>query len=137
MTPRVITLNEHQEMSIASFDESAPLIRIDNIRHALKQNTAAAAPAVRAEEQESTNPTAAAAADGDGISSRPRRNVSKRTMEIIVEGVGVVDVLNTDESTRKSGLQPRRTQRDVLEGFVRRDKPSTTSVVLARPSVCS
>eukprot|EP00981_Chlorochromonas_danica_P010710 scaffold3341_cov165-Ochromonas_danica.AAC.25 len=117
---RTICLNENQEMSIATFNETEPLISIDNLRHTVPTEE----DAVPSEE-----PVLADAMMEDVIEpveKRPKRQIRNRMVEINVEGVGIVQTLRTEPRKTQSAHVPPK-ERNILEGFRRKGVPMNSN----------
>lgn len=109
---RTICLNENQEMSIATFDETKPLISIDNLRHTIPTEEDAAVP--------SEEPLADDMKDViEPVEKRPKRQIRNRMVEINVDGVGIVQTLRPEVLKTPTTNVPQK-ERNILEGFRRK-----------------
>jgi hypothetical protein len=130
---------ENQEFSIETFDEHAPLVSIRSFRvdpSDEKEDTAAAAPA---DISAAAVKTDAEAADAEGeqaqtaavdveagsstvAASRPKRNLSARTVDMMVEGLGVVKVskfsLDPEDNGFSKVLDKRAARRKEQEALL-------------------
>lgn len=141
---------ENQEYSLETFDEHAPLVSIHDLRVQETAATAAdtevptadAGMATAGASKKAMRRSASAASirssgsfeipsDGDlldnangdaaaGASSRPRRSISARTVDVMVEGVGLVKVSkfsldNDDSAAGSKSAQDRRAARQAKQ----------------------
>jgi SWI/SNF-related matrix-associated actin-dependent regulator of chromatin subfamily A member 5 len=102
-----INLCENQEISIANFNENDPLMSINHIRSNVLQEL---------ENQLAPESGQEAIIEELGrAGQRPKRNIIQRTMEVHVEGVGLVQIFKQPETV--ANKPTGRGQKDVLDGF--------------------
>jgi len=131
---------ENQQSSLETFDELVPMLRIDNIRSAVRDTGEQEAKTVEAAGQEGEGPSSGALVDTEqgtveegaaggssemqvadavdapvatpafevemAVAARPKRTVQSRTVEVYVEGLGMVPVsrasMGVDDDAAKS-----------------------------------
>ena len=118
---------EDQELSLETFDEHAPLATIHDLRAVDTQekqdktasvNKSNATSDAKSDENSAETVAVSAAAEDITVTStaktttsRPKRNVGQRTVDVMVEGVGLVKVskfsLEPDDSSNANFLDKR------------------------------
>lgn len=130
-------LKENQEISIDTFDEHVPLVKIDNIREQSLMDLESE----WKETYEQGNQEALTTALGGGqddvnnevielnARGRPKRQSQSRTVNVHVAGVGLVSILrpsnlNLSDGTDNSKSAKKSKGKNILEGFRRRSDAS-------------